>query len=440
MKARAGGLAALAVLVLSTACGAGELPQWRDTFPKFPMDEVRLGQLLYYDPILSGNRGVACATCHHPRFGTSDGLSLGLGDGASGMGPERKAEAENYPELRVARNAPGLFNLGAPEFVRMFDDGRLEVDPTRPLGIRSPLEQAMVPGFDSVLSAQAMFPVLAPDEMAGHYSESDVSQAVRKGFLSMEGGAWDIIAGRVEAIPEYRAAFDKVIGPGESIQFFDVSNAIAAFVTFEFRADDSPFDRYLRGEGDLDPAAERGLNLFYGRAGCDGCHSGLYQTDHQFHAIGMPQIGPGKTERFESHHRDVGRMRVTNRAEDAHRFRTPSLRNATLTAPYGHDGAYGRLEDVVRHHLDPLASLAAYDPQAAGVVLPELENDSDWSILTSPAETQAIAAANELAPIALSDAEVADLLAFLAALTDNGHASGRLGVPARVPSGLPVPQ
>nr|WP_232530286.1 cytochrome c peroxidase [Pacificitalea manganoxidans] len=404
-------------------------------FPAQDMAQVRLGQLLFYDPILSGSGEVSCATCHHPRFGTSDGLSLGLGDGATGLGPERVIDPDNLPEERVPRNAPALFNLGAAEFTRMFHDGRLEADPDRPGGIRTPLGEDMALGFASVLSAQSMFPVLAPDEMAGHYGESDVSRAVRMGLLSSEGGAWDIISARIESIPPYRAAFDAILGQDADIHFTDISDAIAAFIAHEWRADDSAFDRHLRGEAPLTGPALAGMELFYGEAGCSTCHAGQFQTDHAFHAIAMPQIGPGKKGRFETHYRDTGRLRVTGRAEDAYRFRTPSLRNVTLTAPYGHDGAYATLEGVVRHHLDPIAALRGYDPAQA--VLPDLAGAEDLHALRDPAETDAIAAANELAPVTLSDAQVAELMAFLAALTDD---VSHLGVPPTVPSGLPVDQ
>ena len=397
---------------------------------------VELGQLLFYDPILSGNQEVSCATCHHPRFGTGDGVSLSLGDGAHGLGPDRVADPENLPEQRIPRNAPGLFNLGATEFTHMFHDGRLEADPTRPNGIRTPLGDAMSEGFDSVLSAQAMFPVLSADEMAGHYSENPISQAVRMGHLSLAGGAWDQIAERVAGIPEYRARFDQVLGAGAPIHFTDISNVIADFIRFEWRADRSPFDLYLAGEAELPEAAARGMDLFYGDAGCADCHTGRFQTDHDFHAIAMVQIGPGKAARFESHARDEGRMRVTGDPEDAHAFRTPSLRNAALTAPYGHAVAYATLEGVIRHHLDPVGSLYAYDRTQA--VLPVLPGVEDWRILDDPQEMAAIAAANELEPMELSDDEVAALVAFLETLTDTAGAEGRLGVPESVPSGLPV--
>ncbi|MCE8529642.1 cytochrome-c peroxidase [Ruegeria pomeroyi] len=428
------------IALLSIAAGpllADPLPRADAVFTEPGMDAVRLGQLLFYDPILSGNRTVACASCHHPRFGTSDGVSLGLGDGALGIGPEMRLDPENPPEQRIPRNAPALFNLGAEEFTHFFHDGRLESDPTRPSGIRTPLGADMEMGFASALSAQAMFPVLSGDEMAGHYSENDVAQAVRRGMLTGPGGAWAILAARIEAIPDYRRAFDAVIGP-RPVTFADIANVIADFMVFEWRADDSPFDRYLRGQGDLPEAAKAGMDLFYGKAQCASCHAGQLQTDHGFHAIAMPQIGPGKAARFERHNRDIGRMRVTGDPADAYAFRTPSLRNVTATAPYGHSGAYASLRAVVEHHLDPVASLEAYD--FASALLPGGGFASDRAVLDDPVEMAAIADANRLEPIELSDGEVDALLAFFDTLTDPVALTGRLGIPDKVPSGLKVPR
>ncbi len=427
-------LAAVAVPILADTGDRPEFPPAE--FAPTDAARVELGQLLFYDPILSGNEEVACATCHHPNFGTSDGMSLSLGDGAHGLGPDRVADPDNLPEQRIPRNAPALFNLGAAQFTHMFHDGRLEADPAEPNGIRTPLGESMTEGFDSVLSAQAMFPVLAPDEMAGHYSENPISRAVRMGQLSLPGGAWDQIAARVEAVPEYRARFDAVLGQGTPIHFTDISNMIAEFINAEWRADDSPFDRYLAGQDVLSDAERRGMDLFYGEAGCVSCHAGRFQTDHQFHSIAMVQIGPGKAARFETHARDEGRMRVTGDPADAFAFRTPSLRNVTLTAPYGHDGAYATLEGVIRHHLDPVGALYSYDRTQA--ILADLPGAEDWRILDDPAEMEAIAASNELSPMDLTDAQIADLIAFLGALTDEAGANGRLGVPESVPSGLPV--
>lgn len=405
-------------------------------FPTLDPERVKLGQLLFYDPILSGNRNISCATCHHPRFATSDGVSLGIGEGGQGVGPDRVLSPENRPEQRLPRNAPALFNLGAAEFNVMFHDGRLEADSRHPDGMRTPLGQEMVSGFSSVLAAQAMFPVLSGDEMAGHYSENEIAQAVRLGHLSLPGGAWDLIAARVGAIPEYRQRFAPLLGEGDDIRFTDIANVIADFISFEWRANDSEFDRYLRGEAALSPLAEAGRQLFYGKAACANCHSGWFQTDHGFHAIAMPQIGPGKAARFENHVRDEGRGRVTGEDQDRYRFRTPSLRNVMLTAPYGHSGAYSDLEEVLRHHLDPRTALKEYELRAA--TLPDFPGVRDDRLLGDVEVRAALSAANELEVSELSDAEVEALLAFLGALTDLSWRGARLGVPETVPSGLPV--
>lgn len=411
------------------------LPEAKAKFPKPDAARVALGQLLFYDPILSGSKTVSCATCHHPNFATGDGVALSLGDGGVGLGPDRVPDPNNYPEERIPRNAPALFNLGASEFTTFFHDGRLEADASRKSGIRTPLGEDMADGFASPLSAQAMFPVLSPDEMAGHYAESDVSKSVRSGRLTHSGGAWEIIAARVSAIPDYAEAFAQTQGE-RPIQFTDISDRIADFMAFEWRADQSAFDRHLRGEAALEGAALRGLDLFYGKGGCSVCHSGQFQTDHQFHAIAMPQIGPGKKSRFEDHFRDEGRMLVTGRVEDAYSFRTPSLRNVTKTAPYGHSGAYASLEGVIRHHLDPITSLRTYD--RSQIELVGLQGAEDWQVLDDPIEMGRIEAANDLEPVRLSDAQVDAIIAFLGALTDTESLAGRLGIPKTVPSGLPV--
>ena len=427
-----------AALLLAASPALAEVPApvTNADYGALNMAEVRLGQLLFYDPILSGNRNVSCSTCHHPRFGTSDGLSLGLGEGSIGLGPDRHIGTENIPELRIPRNSPALFNLGAAEFTRLFHDGRIEADPARPAGIRTPMDDEMVTGFASVLSAQTMFPVLSADEMAGHYSENDVSKAVRSGRITGPGGAWDIIAARVAAIPEYRAQFGSVsaeIAAGRAIAFTDISNAIAAFVAYEWRSDTSPFDAFLRGAA-LAPEAAAGLRLFYGEAGCANCHSGPFQTDQSFHATAEAQLGPGKAERFESHSRDEGRFRVTGRPEDLFAFRTPSLRNVAVTGPWGHAGAHLTLSDFLASHGQP-AALASY---RRTVMLPDLpDTKPDWAILDNPEETAAIAAA--AAPLRpLSAEETGSILAFLDSLTDPTALGGRLGIPGSVPSGLPV--
>lgn len=431
----------LSLTVCATHAFAQDLPApvLDGAYATVNLDEARLGQSLFYDPILSGNRSVACATCHHPKFGTSDGVSLSFGDGGIGLGPERRFDPENVPEERIPRNAPALFNLGAEEFTVMFHDGRLEASADHPGGLRTPMDADMLAGFASVLSAQTMFPVLSRDEMAGSYKENDVARAVRLGMITGEGGAWDLLSRRIGAIPAYEQQFVAVyphITSGDDIAFTDISNAIAAFMAFEWRSDTSPFDSYLRNGTPLSEPAQYGMELFYGDALCSTCHSGAFQTDHQFHAVGAPQIGPGKSAAFEDHHRDEGRFRVTGDPADLYAFRTPSLRNVALTGPYGHAGSHRDLAAFVADHANPGVSLKSYDPAMA--VLPEFDV-KDFTIMADPKEITAIKAAIKGPAVGLQPVHVEAIVAFLNTLTDPVAIDGRLGVPESVPSGLPVP-
>jgi cytochrome c peroxidase len=227
------------------------------------------------------------------------------------------------------------------------------------------------------------------------------------------------------------------IAAGRPIAFTDISNAIAAFVAFEWRSDTSPFDKFLRHQATLPPEAMAGLKLFYGRANCSTCHSGPFQTDQKFHAMGEPQLGPGKTARFETNQRDLGRYKVSNDPADIYAFRTPSLRNVTMTGPWGHAGAHEDLKEFIRYHADPVAGAKTYKPQAIFPkgYTPDLK---DWAVWNDPAERKAILAAVKAKPVKLSDADVNALYAFLETLKDPVALKGRLGVPKTVPSGLPV--
>lgn len=424
-------------MVLGTAAVADMPAPVSDAdFAAVDASQVRLGQMLFYDPILSGNRNISCATCHHPKFATADGVALALGEGGVGLGPARHVTAQNTPEQRIPRNAPALFNLGAHEFTVMFHDGRIEVDKSKPGGLRTPMGAEMTQGFASLLSAQTMFPVLSADEMAGHYSENEVSQAVRQGRITGPGGAWALLSARVAETPGYAPLIAAAFPDSDRLSFTDISDAIAAFVAFEWRSDTSPFDAYLRGDGALPDAAQAGLDLFYGEAGCATCHAGPFQTDHGFHAMGVPQFGPGKAARFESHARDLGRMRVTGRDADAYAFRTPSLRNVAHTGPYGHTGSHADLAAFITDHLDPQAALDRFDPES--ISLPEMPGVQDWWHIEDAAEQDALRGAVTVKPRPLTASDITALVAFLDALSDPVALQGRLGIPDAVPSGLPV--
>ncbi len=439
-----------------------------DGAPPEPM--VALGRALFFDPILSGNRNISCGTCHDPARGSGDDVALSIGEGGAGFGPDRRTR--DGVTDRIPRNAQPLWNIGAREYTAMFHDGRLEPDPrgTFPSGFWSPAREDLPEGLDSLLAAQAMFPVTSHGEMAGQKGENPVATAVAEDRLQ---DAWDLLAARLAAIPAYAGMFRTAFPDASAtpVTFVNAAKALAAFQTVAFRSDQSPFDRLLDGDRNaLDRDAKRGMELFYGEAGCATCHAGPLLTDHGFHAIAMPQIGPGKGHGEDSGYwraagfmtrlEDEGRYRVTFDAEDLFAFRTPSLRNVAQTGPWGHDGAFDDLSEVVRHHLDPVASLESYD--AATASLPPLDHviegtGRDSALIfrpLNPARDAAfdlrdiwvqrseslrgrIAEANDLAPQVRTEAEVAAIVAFLQSLTDPTAVDRSDLIPAAVPSGLP---
>lgn len=161
------------------------------------------------------------------------------------------------------------------------------------------------------------------------------------------------------------------------------------------------------------------------------CHSGPLFTDQQFHVLAVPQIGPGKGAEAPA---DFGRGRETSRPEDRYAFRTPPLRNVTLTGPWMHDGAYTVLELAVRHHLDAVQAWHRYD---VAQVDPRLR--ATWRN-DAQEEREMFANLDPLlrVPLRLSDQEIGDLLTFLEALTDPAAFRLEDFMPSRVPSGLPV--
>ncbi|MGR3485889.1 MAG: cytochrome-c peroxidase [Paracoccaceae bacterium] len=404
-----------------------------------PQDPARvaLGRLLFHDPLLSGNRNIACATCHHPTLGSADGVSLGIGEGGMGLGRERTGgTGAQAVRKRVPRNAPALWNLGHRDVEVLFHDGRLSVSDLYANGFDSPAEEWLPDGLTSILAAQALFPLSAQFEMAGNVGENDVTGAVHD---RIDGG-WPIVAARVAAVPGYVELFADAYADVDSpadIDITHVAEALGAFVDANHRSYDSPFDRYLAGQP-LPPQAEAGRALFYGDAGCADCHSGPLMTDQDFHALGLPAFGPGRTRTFDQVPRDVGRMGVTDLTADAYRFRTPPLRNVALTGPWGHNGAWPTLADAIRHHADPEGARAAWAPDMAA--LPDIPwlSPGDFAVQADRFEMARQAARPlDIAPVALTEAEIAQLEAFLHALTGDG-ARDPAPAPESVPSGLPV--
>lgn len=408
-------------------------------FHSFDPDKAKLGQLLFFDKVLSGNRNISCATCHHPEHGGSDGLSLGIGEGGVGLGPGRSpGTGEDRIRKRIPRNAPAIWNLGHKSIDVMFHDGRLEASNLYGNAYNSPAQEWLPEGLTTLISAQAVFPLVAQFEMAGNPKENEIAGAIHDRI----DAAWPILAKRVRILPEYGEgfvkAFDSVDSP-DQVTIVEVAEAIGDYINADWRSFDSPFDAYLAGdEAALTPEARSGMDLFYGKADCARCHSGPLLTDQGFHAIGLPPFGPGRTRAFDPYARDVGRMGESDRLEDAYRFRTPSLRNVARTGPWGHNGAYPTLRGIVEHHLDPDAALARWTPETANLPDAPWLDAIDFVVWQDRTEMARQALYRDLQPIALTGSEVDALLAFLDSLTGATAGQHPLGRPETVPSGLSV--
>jgi len=210
----------------------------------------------------------------------------------------------------------------------------------------------------------------------------------------------------------------------ELITFANIVDAIGTYERSQVFVD-TPWKHYVEGQDDaLADQQKRGALLFFssyeeGGANCAGCHSGDFFTDEKFHNIAVPQIGRGKgNDNGSTDTADFGRFRETKDPEDLYTFRTPTLINVEITGPWGHDGAYATLEGMVRHHLNPTEAVLNYDlSQLDGGV-----QTDDWGTNTLLAlqalEERRSNGLFTIQNVMLTDGQVADLVAFLKALTD----------------------
>lgn len=309
--------------------------------------KVELGRKLFFDARLSADGKVSCATCHDPK--------LAFGDG--------KAVAEGISGKVGTRNSPSLFN--AMFYPNQFWDGRAEG-----------------------LEDQAIQPLINPIEMGND--------------------SYDQVVARLRSVPEYRAEFQSVFGSEPNIA--RIGQAIAAYERTLIAAD-SPFDRFNAGDQSaLSDAAKRGLTVFRGRGRCSRCHTFSeampFFTDFQYHNTGVAMNNPhfDKLSRIafdvvdteqskevidrlakQPGGEELGRVRFSYVVFDIGAFRTPTLRNISLTAPYFHDGSARTLAEVVKFYNEGGKANVA----------------REW----------------DLAPLALTDQEQRDLVAFLESLT-----------------------
>ena len=379
-------VSALAVLTAASSPSSASDPQ------------EELGRLLFWDPVLSGPMDVSCATCHHPDHAYADGRALSLGPGAVGLGPDRVGLTSGGIPV-VQRNSPTLLNVafngldrqrrrrrGGPRFTPLPAD--LET-------VNSDRAPMFWDRRARSLETQALLPLTIREEMRGDAYPEEV--------------AVDSVVARLGAIPEYVSLFREVYGQDTSIDATQIAEAIAAFER-TLVARNSPFDRFLAGDEDaLTAEQRRGLDEF-NEADCSDCHRGPMLSDFSMQAEGVAE-NPLLAEP------DAGDGRF--------RFRTPSLRNVAVTAPYMHNGMLGTLEEV----------LAFYDRGRSEN--PNVSNRrrrrGDDDRADEPAGPPGRLSGRFRGVDDMTDQQMEDIIAFLEALTDPDFDRT---IPARVPSGL----
>lgn len=288
------GLLAVAFLLWLWACMQPKQPQpyvfdmplpLGESVPQPPhnratVEGVALGRMLFFDKRLSANKRLSCASCHQPEKSFADTAAL-ASRGVSGKS--------------LLRHAPALINLAWSE--NLFWDG----------GVRN-------------LESLTFAPLRHPDEMG-----ADLPRLIAE----------------LQAIPEYQRAFRAAFGT-DSVTAALMSRALAQYQRTLIAAD-SRYDRYRRGELQLNSLELEGLAVF--EQHCARCHTPPLFTDGKFHRNGLPLPAA-----IDSAGVLLGRQRITLRAEDFGKYKTPTLRNILLTAPYMHDGSLPDMASVLNHY------------------------------------------------------------------------------------------
>lgn len=277
---------------------------------------VALGRRLFYDPILSLDSTMSCAACHRQELAFTDARPVSIG----------------VRGLTGRRSSPSLFNVGY-YYKGLFWDGRVET-----------------------LEEQAFHPVRDSLEMA--YD-------------------WDAAVDRLQGHTAYPGLFRQAFGIeyAGQIDSFMVAKALAQFQR-TLISKDSKFDRVRRGEEELTAREARGRHIFQDSSPelpaseCLHCHADPLFTDLDFLNNGI------LTVEEQSRGQDKGRFSVTGRPSDLYKFRTPTLRNIALTAPYMHDGRFATLEEVIDHYASGGHFADNVDPKVRVLHLTE-ENKAD---------------------------------------------------------------
>ncbi|MFT5090042.1 MAG: cytochrome c peroxidase [Candidatus Latescibacterota bacterium] len=374
---------------------------------QFNPERIELGRLLFFDPILSGEKDTGCGTCHLPKFGMADGRQLGAGTSGKGFGPDRVlgfSAITGDTVIAEARHTMTIFNTAYNK-----DES----------GMPSTKGLMLWDGKDRGLEAQALRAIIIRVEMRGdaYPREMAVDSVLTRlrnipEYVDLFNRAFPAEADSVtQQIPRHGCAWDPT--PLQSvITRSTLGRALAAFER-EQVTNNSPYDHYVAGAEDaLSEEQKRGLGVFFEKGNCATCHSGPEFSEGRFRVQGVEQVGPGQglastnTGTPRPSGADRGRFVTSGNLVDLFAFRTVSLRQIAKTAPYMHDGVLETLEDVIEF----------YDRGGGDEATIDVERLDE-----------------EIVPLDLTDGEKADLLAFLHALTDQ---TIEVKVPPRVPSGL----
>lgn len=390
-----------------------------------------LGRNLWFDTLTGLNDDNSCAGCHSPTAGFGDTQSIAIGiDSNQVVGPHRAGP-------RNMRRAPMVINSAF--FPRLMWNSRfaaLSGDPfDNGVGFQFPLpEGSTLSGQPHLLTAQAFIPPTERNEMAGFDFVGD-NDAIRAEVIH-----------RLNVNAAYRKLFAKsfpAVKAGGPITYEMFARAIAEF-EFTLTFANAPIDRFARGElGALTMDEKQGALLFFGAARCSVCHSVAGQSNEMFsdfqeHVIGVPQIAPSLTNAtFDGPglNEDFGLEQITGDPADRYKFRTSPLRNVAIQPTFMHNGAFTRLDDAIRHHLNVTDSALHYTPASQN--LPD-----DLSGPLGPMAPVLARLDPALStPIVLTESQFTQLLAFVRdGLLDPRATPERLRrlIPHSVPSGMPV--
>src|SRR6266850_7345865 len=373
-------LVAAAAVAVFLYMGVGAVAQSKSTLsalpptPQAPEDnpttpaKVALGRLLFWDPLLSGPEDVACATCHHPQNGYAENRDVSIGVTGIGLGSSRRLAPGSSIPL-VKRNSPTVLNIA---FSGSDESGRY--DPAN-----APMFWDM---RKKSLESQALEPLKSHEEMRGN--------------TYPRGEAVARVVAKLRANAEYRSLFAGAFGSEQPVNAQNLGRAIAAFER-TLLANNSPFDRYMRGDRSaMTEEQVNGMQRFE-RVGCIKCHNGPMFSDYKLHVMGVPD-NPALPASDDG-------------AEKTYAFRTASLRNLAFTAPYEHNGMFRTLSDVVGFYEDARGGRSRNPNVSSEKLDPLIRELGDF------------------------DEEDVDLVEFLRALSDDSFDKT---IPERVPSGLPV--